>query len=408
MRSLDTRVRRLIRHAYDNVPYYRQLFDSHRIRPADIQGVKDLRRIPVSTKQDLQRDAGSFLAQGHGERALVRHTTSGSTGQPVAIVNSIAEQHAVNRGRWRLAYYYGTRPGARAAWVAITRPSLQFEGRLLRLLTASRLYTQARISCLLPAAEILRQLQDFQPTAINGFPGVITQVARLAIETGCSDLRPKYVGVGGEVLTRAMRETISSAFAAPVYDVYASHELGVTAFQCRTEKHFHIQNDAVVTEILADGEPAGTGESGELIGTNLNAFTMPFIRYAIGDVVTRGPDHCPCGEATPTLTVIEGRSLDYFRLPDGRILHPFSFNLGITPWIRNFSMVQERRDLITAYVVASSDRTGGQVSELERSVRHVLGPSVSFKMEFVDAIAPAPSGKFRPYRGLTPESSSNF
>ena len=68
-------------------------------------------------------------------------------------------------------------------------------------------------------------------------------------------------------------------------------------------------------------------------------------------------------------------------------------------------MAQERSDLITAYVVASSERTGDQVSELEHSVRRVLGPRVSFRMQFVDTISPAPSGKFRPYRGLAPQGA---
>ncbi len=405
MRSLDRRVRRLIRHAYENVPYYRHHFDTHRIRPEDVRGVADLSIIPVSSKQDLQRDAAAFLARGSDTASLIRHTTSGSTGQPVAILNSVAEQHRVNVGRWRLACYYGTRTGARAAWVAITRPSLQLERRMLKLLTVSRLYRQRRISCLLPPAEILRQLREFSPTSINGFPGVLAQVAQFANETGCTDLRPKYVGVGGEVLTPAMRKNIVTAFGAPVYDVYASHELGVTAYQCRNGQTYHVRDDAVVTEIVAGDTPVAVGESGDLIGTNLNAFTMPFIRYVIGDVVTRGPDYCACGAISPTLTAIEGRALDYFRLPDGRTLHPFSFNLGLTPWIRNFSMVQERSDLITAYVVASSERTGDQVSELESSVRRVLGPRVSFRMQFVDAITPAPSGKFRPYRGLEPQSA---
>jgi len=405
MKSVDRRVRRLIRHAYENVPYYRQHFDTHRIRPEDIRGAEDLSIIPVSSKQDLQRDASAFLARGSEPTSLIRHTTSGSTGQPVAILNSVAEQHEVNIGRWRLAYYYGTRPGARAAWVAITRPSLQLERRLLRLLTASRLYRQKRVSCLLPPTEILRQLREFRPSSINGFPGVIAQVAQVALEIGCTDLQPEYVGVGGEVVTPAMRKSIGEAFGAPVYDVYASHELGVTAYQCRYGPTYHVRDDAVVTEILADGGPVAVGQSGGLIGTNLNAFTMPFIRYVIGDVVTRGPDCCTCGATSPTITAIEGRALDYFRLPDGRTLHPFSFNLGLTPWIRNFSMVQERSDLITAYVVASSERTGDQVSELEHSVRRVLGPRVSFRMQFVDTISPAPSGKFRPYRGLAPQGS---
>lgn len=403
MTLVDRRLRRLIHHAYRNVPYYRKLFDDHGIRPEHIRGVADLSRIPVSDKKSLQADHAGFIAAGTQPGAVVRHTTSGTTGRPVAIVNSIAEQHMVNVGRWRLAWYYGTRPRARAAWVAITRPSLQFEGRLLKVLTASGMYTQARISCLLPPEEILAQLRVFRPTAINGFPGVIAQVARVAIELGCSDLRPGYVGVGGEVLSPEMRRLIVRAFDAPVYDIYASHELGVTAYQCRSENRFHVQHNAVVTEILDNDKPVADGESGELIGTNLNAFTMPFIRYRIGDVVTKGAFTCECGARTPTLSAIDGRSLDYFRLPDGRVLHPFSFDLGLTPWIRNFSMVQERSDLITAYVVASSDRTGDQVSELERSVRQVLGPRVLFRMQFVDAITPAESGKFMPYRGLAPQ-----
>ena len=407
MSSTDRRVRRLVMHAYANVPYYRRLFDENGIRAHKIRGADHLQVNPISNKKDLQRDPGAFMAQGMESASLVRHTTSGSTGQPVAIFNSIAEQHAVNVGRWRLAYYYGTRPGARSAWVAITRPSLRLEGRALRVLTASRLYHQTRISCLLPPAEILRQLRAFSPSAINGFPGVIAQVARLALDDGGSEVRPRYVGVGGEVLTAAMRQTIAAAFNAPVYDVYASHELGVTAFQCRSEKLYHIRQRAVVTEVVEGNQGAAEGRNGELIGTNLNAFTMPFIRYRIGDVVTKGPARCACGAYSPTLARIDGRALDYFRLPDGRLLHPFSFNLGLTPWIRNFSMIQERIDLITAYVVASSEQTGDQVTEVERSVRNVLGPGVAFHMKFVDSISPSASGKFRPYAGLASPVSAD-
>lgn len=97
-----------------------------------------------------------------------------------------------------------------------------------------------------------------------------------------------------------------------------------------------------------NGDPAGgEGKSGEVVGTSLNYAAMPFIRYELGDVVTRGPERCACGSPFSTLAVIQGRVVNYFPLPDGRVLHPW---LG-------------QRTLSTKFSICSTAFTSARPSE---------------------------------------------
>ena len=395
----NTRLRRLMAHAYQNVPYYRRLFSDHGIQPQDIRSVEDLHLIPMSSKADLQQHAKDFVANGLKINQMIVHATSGSTGQPVTILCSHREEHRRHRRGWCLDYYYGVRPGDRKA--RISMPSAVLINRLLlKILSAMRIHKQVIVDCRQSPEQVLQQLSAFSPTIISGLPGVINQVAQLALKNGCKHIRSRYITVGGEMLTPSMRRNIGVAFDAPVYDVYSSHEFSLIAWECVQSGLYHVCDDSVVLEVLSDGRPAREGECGEVVGTNLHSFAMPFIRFRLGDVVVKGPERCPCGAPFSTLSAIQGRILDHFHLPDGRVIHPFSLDLGLTPWIRNFSLVQEREDLITAKVVASSERTTDKVDELKKSVQAVLGPEVEFVIEFVESIKPVSSGKFQPYRAL--------
>ncbi|MBA2565783.1 MAG: hypothetical protein H0V09_10225, partial [Gemmatimonadetes bacterium] len=72
----DARVRRLIRHAYDRVPWYHSLFEAHGIRPADIRGVRDLPRVPATGRAELQACAAeAVVARGIDLGRLVVNRT---------------------------------------------------------------------------------------------------------------------------------------------------------------------------------------------------------------------------------------------------------------------------------------------------------------------------------------------
>src|SRR5262249_38518478 len=131
-----------------------------------------------------------------------------------------------------------------------------------------------------------------------------------------------------------------------VVDWYGSHELGTIAWECtRAPAAYHVADSGVLLEVLEDGRPVVEGESGEVVGTNLYKFSMPFIRYRQGDIVTRGAAVCACGAPFPTIRVIQGRMLDYFPLADGRLLHPYALSTALIDasiaWIRQLTVTQQ-------------------------------------------------------------------
>ena len=177
----------------------------------------------------------------------------------------------------------------------------------------------------------------------------------------------------------------------------------VFAAECPWSGTLHACEDAVLVEVLRDGRPVEPGEQGEVVVTNLHAYAMPFVRYRIGDLATRAPS-CACGTPFTTLGAVQGRMIDYFPLPDGRLLHPYEIVTrlvwGSQGWIRQYQLVQERRDSVVLYVVAETLPTEEQVAEVIRAVRPVLGDRVRFEVRPVARIPFEATGKLRPSRSL--------
>jgi phenylacetate-CoA ligase len=178
--------------------------------------------------------------------------------------------------------------------------------------------------------------------------------------------------------------------------------VNLIAAECPRTGLMHVAGGSVVVEVVRDGVPVKEGETGEVLVTALHSFTAPFVRYEQGDVARRGPDRCPCGAEVATIQEIQGRVADRFPLPDGRTVHPYELTAGMLnePWARQYEFVQERPDLIRVRVVGL-DRVGAEERRrVLAGIQRSCGPAVRVELEAVDALAPAPNGKFRPYRSL--------
>src|SRR3972149_8842888 len=217
-------------------------------------------------------------------------------------------------------------------------------------------------------------------------------------------IRPRFIRVSGWVLTPIMRRRISQTFEAPVFEAYTNREFGLIAWECKETGELHTSDDSIIVEVLKDGRPAATGERGEVVGTNLHSFAMPFIRYKLGDIVTKGFETCRCGQTFSTIRAIQGRMLDYFLLPGGRVIHPSEITirhiLGAAPWIRQYQLIQEQEDRIILRAVPSTAPTPQELARLEESVINFLGQDVEFRVVLVPGIQIEPSGKFRISRSL--------
>jgi phenylacetate-CoA ligase len=393
----DERLRRLVAHAYERVPFYRQRFDMAGVGPADIRTRADLQRLPVVEKADLiELPPGQVTARGYADEDLVSTLTSGYSGEPFVIRRTRAEQTLWARSWLSDLLAAGLRRGDRLASVFFPRVG-QPDG--VGILSALELVHETHIDCCLEPHEILAQLREARPTFLRGLAGVVDRLAGSMTSRDRAAIRPRVVWVSGEVLTASARQWIEAAFGARVHNAYGTHEVGLMASDCRETSMMHLGRPDLIVELVAPSTPNAPAGTCEIVVTALDFYAAPFIRYHLTDAVTRGPDPCPCGSGLPTIACIEGRTIDYLELPDGRAIHPYRILgpvLPSTPWVRQYQLVQEAPDRIVLRLAARIDPDADERRRLSDAVVPVLGPGIRFLIEVVPRIAPGPGGKARP------------
>ena len=395
------RLRALLRHAYQRLPYYRRLYEQAGLLPDDIRSLADLDRIPLASRADLQElPAHQVLAQGVDPHRLVLHRTSGSSGAPLSVWRTRFEERLLQAYRLKVTFGLGVRPTDRRVSVGWPPP----EGRPDRhFLMKLGLFRMEEIHCVLPAGEMLAQLRRIQPDVVGGYAGTLSWLAGFLTDSDRAQIRPRLITAGAETLTGEMRRQISEGFRAPVLDFYGSHEFNLIAAECPRTGQYHIAEPMLIAEILRDGRPVKPGETGELVGTALHSYAMPFVRYRLGDLVTRGEARCPCGAAFATIARIEGRMMEHFLLPDGSSVHPYAVVRPLTseaPWLGRYQIVQDQADHVTVKLAPMTEPLPGAVATLERRITAAFGGQVRVELELVDEIPPEPNGKFRPYYSL--------
>jgi phenylacetate-CoA ligase len=395
------RLREMIEHAYRNVPYYREVFKNAGIRPSDIRTEDDLKYIPITSKGDLQNlPVVEITCQGIKEENLIERKTSGSTGEPSIIRRTWLEERILQRFRWRSLKSLGWRMRDRLSDVGLPeriQPSdYQVPAKLFHLLG---LYRRNKTDCRQPIEKILFELEAERPNVISGHPGVLSKLAQTIDSNNTLKNKLRFIAAGGETLTGSMKDNISRAFRAPVYNLYGSHEFNLIAWECKETGELHTCDDNIFLEVQREGVPVGKGERGEVVITGLHSFAMPFIRFRLGDVVTRGSDVCSCGQPFSTIGEVLGRMHDYFHLPGGLILHPYEISTAvkrqIRELIRQHQLIQETRERIIMKIVPVKRIERSVIDSLEESMKETLGGDVEFKIIQVEEISIEPSGKFR-------------
>jgi phenylacetate-CoA ligase len=397
-------LRSLAKHAFENVPYYRELFQRHGIQPEEIGGIHDLDRLPIASRAEIQdRPTSDVVARGLKADRLIPHRTGGSTGAPLTIRRTWFEERLLHAIRLKQQMKLGLRPTDMRAGVSIgKRIGSRWELPHTRL----GLFRKQWADCLLPARDLLARLADIQADVVSFYPGSLAWISGEATAEDRRRIRPRLIVTGSETLTGDMRRQITGCFGAPVYDFYAAHEFNVIAYECRMTGLYHVSESSVIAEILSDSRPVGPGESGELIGTALHSYAMPFLRYRLGDVVTKGPSRCPCGAQCSTIQSILGRSTDRFPLPGGSTIHPYRLIGPLSqhdvPWVRRYQIIQETIDRILVKVVpcAGSAPRQEELARVRGQLAERVGCAVTVTVELVREIPPAANGKFLPYYSL--------
>jgi phenylacetate-coenzyme A ligase PaaK-like adenylate-forming protein len=355
----------LVRHARTASPFFRH---AYRGLPADVGDPLVLPPVdkrtlmanfdewvtdPAVTLEAIRRDFLSDLSLV-GRPYLGRYhvmTTSGSTGEPAVLLH--------DRGSWHVLHVLArTRPHvlagkgdavqlpSRGVRVAALYATGGHFGGVVLIEAARRLSPviarRTRVfSVLRPVDELVRELNEFRPTMMGGYPSAMVL---LAAEQRAGRLRiaPVRVIRAGELLTAAMRADIRTTFDCVVSEGYAATEAPALSLQC-AEGRFHVNADWYLLEpVDADFRPVPAGEaSSTVLVTNLANRVQPIIRYDLGDRVTFHAERCPCGSPLPTVSV-EGRTNDVLTFEDDQRA-PVSLALGTvieeTPGVHRFQAI---------------------------------------------------------------------
>src|SRR5262249_9189211 len=171
----------------------------------------------------------------------------------------------------------------------------------------------------LPFDEMVRRINTFCPDVLIGYGSHVGALLRWAWEQRLDVHRPRVVWYGADAMPEADRQLIERDLGVPVISTYQADEALRIGFQCERRHGFHLRGeDGGGRVVRAAGRPAGPGEDGEIVISNLSNRATVLLNYRLGDVVTVSATACPCGRSLPTIDRIAGRADDLLRLPDGQ------------------------------------------------------------------------------------------
>jgi phenylacetate-CoA ligase len=392
---------KLLAHAKNSCPYYRDEWESLGLDPRSVQSISDFQQWPVIDRDTIRNNRGQMRAAST-EMRLMKKATGGSSGVPLEFdLNDDSNDRRT--AAWHRGYgWAGAMPGTRQwhLWGgAVGHPSRvkrakdAFYHRLYRRTMANSFgLSEARVPW------YLEQLNQCRPHSIVAYTNPLYFFATALEERGLVPFSPASIIVGAEKLHDFQRRTIERVFRAPVFETYGSREFMLIGGECEEHAGLHLTMENLLVEILDDeGQPTPHGDEGNVVITDLTNYGMPIIRYANGDRAIAGNETCRCGRGLPLLKKVVGRRLDLLQTPDGRQVPGefFPHLMKEYPGIRRFQIVQEDLHSIQVRLVVSGQWNYSSRCSLEQQIRGVVGDSVVLDILIVDDIPLTAAGKLQ-------------
>ncbi|MFQ5963204.1 MAG: phenylacetate--CoA ligase family protein [Candidatus Scalinduaceae bacterium] len=402
----NIKLRHLIKHAYENVRFYRDIFQEIGLHPEDIKSVDDIHKIPIIDKNDFHQRPYSDLLDKRikNKERLIPINTSGSSGSQLKFYID----H--NYDQFRKAQYLrpyltnGRRLSDMVVWLrAYDAPKKKWFQRL-SLMREHRVYSGLNLD------NQIKIIKEMKPAILQGYGSVLALLASKILEYDIPIHTPRIIFTDSELLTEEMRQKIEKVFNAEVIDIYGTYETDNIGYECSKHEGYHIATDCVIMEFIKDGKRARPNEEGEIVCTVLDNFAMPFIRYNLHDIGSYTLKPCSCGRSFLLMDKIAGRSNDYLVHENGLKKSPFTFIRRfkhLSNSMREYQMIQEDINLFKILVVPGHEFN----CKTEQNVRENTWkefPKAQINIKIVKKIDRDKSGKFRAFiSNVKDKSASN-
>jgi phenylacetate-CoA ligase len=388
----------LLRHAYENVPYYRRIMNEASVTADDFKSLEDLQKLPLLEKEVVRNHKEELVAENMRNKKVVANT-GGSTGKPLEFYWERGRTRSLERAfMWRQWAWAGFDYGQKTCVIRgqTVREGLWHYDPIDRHLFVNS-YNLSDLNCEL----IVKKLRKFKPVSIQAYPSTLTILAGWLKARGEKPIEGvKVLLCGSENLYPAQKELFETVFKARVYNWYGHGESCCLAGYCDKEDFYHVYSEYGYVELVdqkGNVLPWEEGQRGEIVGTSFINNTVPFIRYRTGDIAIVGPESCSCGRNYKLLSKIEGRKQEYIVTSDGRAIALTGAVFG-QHWhafakIRQLQFVQNEPGKVIIKIVKGSLYRQEDEKEIRDKLTRCAISGLEVVFEYVDEIPLTARGK---------------
>lgn len=404
----------LIHYAYDHVDYYHKIIDANNIDISLIKASENLSVLPILSKDKIQENSMAFVSDEYQKypknENIVLKRTSGSTGKYLKIFWDYKDDIKSLMPLWILrSRLYGIDPDMK--WCSFY--SSMYEGNKIKQLMPRELDMNGRHMGFSKIgltydkiAEVYKEIISFNPDWLLLQPSIAYLMAQIVKQYNMkipSNL--KHIELSGEYLFDSYRQQIQDVFGIEPVNQYGCNEANEIAYECKC-RNMHVIENNVIVEVLKDGKLV-LNEEGDIYITSLKNYAMPFIRYETGDRGILKTEHnCKCGNKSPVLVILSGRSSDYITLENGEKLNSYVLiniieytNENMSSAIKQFQIIQTDINCFNVNLVIKKAYSGWNDAIIECFLDNIHEEALKeaeWKFNFSDNICPDElTGKYK-------------
>lgn len=400
----DKRYQQLLLYAYEHTKYYHRVFDDISLIHKGSINQNRYNDIPILTKEIIRREGNALISDEAKDRGAYTNTSGGSTGEPICFMQD-KEYFACNFGdKLLFGVLNGKLPGDREIklWGSerdILEGSIGFKEKCINW-CFNRKFLNSFVLTPKQMAEYAIIINKEKPVQIWAYADSIYQLAHFANQNNIHMFSPRNIITTAGVLYDDMREEIRQAFSGShVLNQYGSREAGVIGCEVGDQSGIRVFEHSVKAEILDSStrHVSDHGE-GELLITNLTNYSMPLIRYRIGDTGEISADEVKLNGSFAVLKRLTGRTNTHLKKEDGSIVHgEYVTHLFYhKEWIENFKVIQHTYKEIEFQIVLKKGTivNDAELEQMKNDLKQVID-DCSIQVSFWDAIPKLKSGKYQ-------------
>ena len=324
----DKKFRKIVKYAY-TVPMYHDLYKKAGVNPKDIRGIKDIKKLPFVSKDELEKYYPDGLISSKTKKEnLIQVSTSGTTGRHLSIfvdpydtivgllgyIRALKE-FDINWRKDKLTIIGDFAPHtAESGYInrgALGKSDGGFLTKNIQWLSTND-----------KPEEIIGKIDKFNPDFLGAYVGMLGHLALLKEKGLGKNINPKVIGATGSVFDETLKKYVQNIFDAKIFEAYGTTEAGPIAFTCQNGE-YHVLSDYVHLEVIEDGKYVSSGKPGHAVITKLYGLGTPVIRYtAINDIVSTLSKKGSCGMSGDLIKKVYGRDILALYLKNGKVLLP--------------------------------------------------------------------------------------